>query len=87
MSDFSKLKESADENFKFDENGRKLSKWVKKTLWEKEKLLATTNFSFSLSVFKGASKGVIVWEWVNGEFAVILSDSLPHKENLILFCR
>ena len=40
-----------------------------KTLWEKEILLITSNFSFSHSVFKrlvseGASKGVIVWEWV-----------------------
>ena len=26
--DFSKLKEFADDNFKFDENGRKFSKWV-----------------------------------------------------------
>ena len=41
----------------------------KKTLWEKEKLLVMSNFSFSHSVFKKAcfpevSKGVIVWEWV-----------------------
>ena len=40
-----------------------------KTLWEKEKLLITSNFSFSHIVFKrlvseGASKDVIVWEWV-----------------------
>ena len=40
-----------------------------KTLWEKEKLLVMSNFSFSHSDFKrlvsqGASKGVIVWEWV-----------------------
>ena len=64
--DDSKLKELADDNFKFDENGRKLSKRVEytmrkgeiacyksfKTLWEKEKLLVTSNFSFSHSVFK-----------------------------------
>ena len=37
--DSSKLKEFADDNFKFDENGRKLSKRVE-------------NFSFSHSVFK-----------------------------------
>ena len=38
-----------------------------KTLWVKEKLLVTSNFSFSHSVFKTpvVSKGVIVWEWVN----------------------
>ena len=28
----SKLKEFADDNFKFDENGRKLSKWVENTV-------------------------------------------------------
>ena len=50
--DSSKLKKFADVNFKFDENGRKLSKWEKKTLWEKEKLLVTSNFSFSHRVFK-----------------------------------
>ena len=51
--DSSKLKEFADGNFKSDENGRKLSKWVLlKTLWEKEKLLVMSNFSFFHSVFK-----------------------------------
>ena len=29
--DFSKLEDSADDNFKFDENGRKFSKWVENT--------------------------------------------------------
>ena len=38
-------------------------------MWEKEKLLVTSNFCFSHNVFQkacfqGASKGVIVWEWV-----------------------
>ena len=55
--DSSKLK---DDNFKFDENGRKLSKWVE-TLWKEEKLLVTGNLN---ACFPGASKGVIVWEWV-----------------------
>ena len=36
---------------KFDENGRKLFKWVG-TLKKKEKLLITSNFSFTYSVFK-----------------------------------
>ena len=49
--DSSKLKEFADDNFKFDENGSKLSKRVENT-WEKEKSLVTGNFSFSHSVFK-----------------------------------
>ena len=32
----SKLKEFADYNFKFDENGRKLSKWVENTVGKGE---------------------------------------------------
>ena len=48
---FSKLKEFADNNSELDENGRKFSKKVE-TLWKKEKLLITSNFSFSHSVFK-----------------------------------
>ena len=39
-----KLKEFADNNFKFYENGRKFYKWVGDTV--------TSNFSFSHSVFK-----------------------------------
>ena len=50
--DSSKLKEFADDSFKFDENSRKLSKQIEKTLWEKEKLLVMSNFTFSHSVFK-----------------------------------
>ena len=34
--DSSKLKEFVDENFKFDENGRKLSKWVENTVGKGE---------------------------------------------------
>ena len=34
--DCSKLKEFADENFKFDENGRKFSKWVENTVGKGE---------------------------------------------------
>ena len=50
--DSSRLKEFADYNFKFDENWRNFFKQVEKTLWEKEKLLVTSNFAFSHSVFK-----------------------------------
>ena len=48
-TNFRLFKEFADGNFKFDENGRKLSKQVE-TLGEKEQLLVMSNFSFS-SVF------------------------------------
>ena len=34
--DFSKLKEFADDNFKFYRNGRKLSKWVENTVGKGE---------------------------------------------------
>ena len=48
----SKLKVFPDGNFKSDENGRVLKMNKKKTLWEKEKLLVTSNFFFSHSVLK-----------------------------------
>ena len=46
MLDLSKLKEFADDNYKFDENGRKFSKRVENTV-EKRR-----NTSLSHSVFK-----------------------------------
>ena len=61
------MKDFADDNLKFEEDDRKLFKPVE-TLWEKEKLLIMSNFSFpqcfQKACFPGASKGVIVWEWV-----------------------
>ena len=36
MLDSSKLKEFADDDFKFDENGRKISKWVENTVGKGE---------------------------------------------------
>ena len=63
------LKEFADNNFNFDENGRKLSKWVENTVG-KEKLLVTSNFAFSHSVFKRHALQTrknqgLFWERVN----------------------
>ena len=57
--DSSKPKEFADDNFKFDENGRKLSKWVENTVGKGEIaryeqfLLFPSNFStvFSKGLF------------------------------------
>ena len=49
--DSSKLKEFADDNFKFDENGRRLSKQVENIVGKAE-LLVTSNFSFSHTIFK-----------------------------------
>ena len=65
----SKLKEFADDNFKFEENGRKLSKQVENTVGKGE-IARYEQFllfpqCFPKACFPGASKGVIVWEWVN----------------------
>ena len=66
--DSSKLKEFADDNFKFDESGRKLFKQVENTVgkgviarYEQFLLFAQC---FQKACFPEASKGVIVWEWV-----------------------
>ena len=54
--------------FKFDENGRKLSKQVKNTVGKGE-IACNEQFllfpqCFQKACFQGASKGVVVWEWV-----------------------
>ena len=64
----SKLKEFADDNFKFDKNGRKLSKRVENTVGKGE-IARYDQFllfpqCFQKACFPGASKGVIVWERV-----------------------
>ena len=68
MLDSFKIKKFADDNFKFDENGRKLSKWVanvgKGEIARYEQFLLFPQ-CFQKACFPGASKGVIVWEWVN----------------------
>ena len=70
--DSSKLKEFADDNFKFEENGRKLSKRVENPVGKGE-IARYEHFllfsqCFQKACFPGASKGVIVWEWVKGQF-------------------
>ena len=58
----------ADDNFKFDENGRRLCKRVENTVGKGgiaryEQFLLFPQ-CFQKACFPGASKGVIVWEWV-----------------------
>ena len=65
------MKGFADDNFKFEENGRKLSKQVENTVGEAE-IARYEQFllfpqCFQKACFPGASKGVIGWEWVNCE--------------------
>ena len=64
-----RTEEFADNNFKFDENGRKLSKRLEYTV-RKGEIACYEQFllfpqCFQKACFPGASKGVIVWEWVN----------------------
>ena len=62
------MKEFADDNFKFGGNGRKFSKQVENTVGKGE-IARYEQFllfpqCFQKACFPGASKGVIVWEWV-----------------------
>ena len=52
MLDSSKLKEFADDNFKFDENDKKLSKWVENTVGKGE-IAHHEQFLLFRGVFKG----------------------------------
>ena len=66
--DSSELKDFADDNLKFDKNGRKLSKRVENTVGKGE-IARYEQFllfpqCFQKTCFPGASKGVIVWESV-----------------------
>ena len=67
--DCSKLKQSADDNFEFDLNSRKFSKLVENTVGKGEIARYEQFLLFPQCIqkacFSGASKGVIVWEWVN----------------------
>ena len=68
--DSSKPKELAD-NFKFDEYGKKLSKRVENNVG-KEEIAHYEQFllfpqCFQKACFSGASKSVIVWEWIKND--------------------
>ena len=67
--DWSKLKQFADDNFKFVENSRKFSKRVENTVGKGEiaryEQFLLFPLCFQKDCFPGASKRVIVWEWVN----------------------
>ena len=71
----------ADDNFKFDENGRKLSKWVENTV-EKAHYEQFLLFPqcFQKACFPGASKGVVVWEWVKQTYSSEMKNKMV-KEN------
>ena len=80
-----KLKAFADDNFKCDENGRKLSKRVENTVGKGE-IARYEQFllfpqCFQKACFPGASKGVTVWEWVK-QFQVLPIHAGWRKLNL-----
>ena len=84
--DSSNLKEFADGNFKFDENGIQLSERVENTsgkgeIARYEQFLLLPQ-CFQKACFPGASKGVIVWEWVNTYDITLLP--LPHNPTFLL---
>ena len=63
-----RIEDFADDNFKFEEKGRKLSKPVENTVGKGE-IACYEQFllfpqSFQKACFPGLSKGVTVWEWV-----------------------
>ena len=69
MLDSSKLKDFADDNFKFDENGRKFLNQIESPVGKGE-IARYEQFSFSHSVFKilvpqTRKKPGLVWERVN----------------------
>ena len=70
------MKEFADDNFKFNENARKLSKWVENTVGKEEiahyKQFLLFPQCFQKACFPGASKGVTVWEWVKMVFSSLI---------------
>ena len=73
--DSSKLNEFADNNFKFEENGSKLSKRLENIVGKGE-IARNEQFllfpqCFRKACYPGPSKGVIVWEWVKVSIAVI----------------
>ena len=72
----------------FDENGRKLSEKVENTMGKGE-IASYEQFllfppCFQKACFPGASKGVIVWEWVKGglwqdNFCEFIFNPVPHN--------
>ena len=63
------MKQSADDNFKFDENSKTFPEWIENTVGKGEiahyEQFLLCPLCFQMACFPGASKGVIVWEWVN----------------------
>ena len=82
------MKEFADYNFKFDENGRKFSKWVGKTLWKKREIARYEQFllfpqCFQRTCTADMQKPGLVWERVNPERRSLLKTLLEKEKMLV----
>ena len=79
------MKQSADDNFELDVNNRKFSKLVENTVGKGEiacyKQFLLFPQCFQKVCFPGASKGVIVWEWVNCNYCMVFNP-LPNDKSL-----
>ena len=97
ISDSSKMKDFAYDNLKFEENGRKLFKPVENTVGKGE-IAPYEQFllfpqCFQKACFPGASKGVIVWEWVkernhhcnNVKFVICRCFQFGHIPNFVVW--
>ena len=88
--DWFKSKQTADDNFKFDENSRKFCKQVENSVGKGE-IACYEQFlhfrqCFHKACFLEASNGVIVWEWVNSSLHnTIFSTTLGQSamENIV----
>ena len=70
------MKEFTDDNFKFDKYDGNLSKRVENTVGKGE-IACYGQFllfpqCFQKTCFSGASKGVIVWEWVKHNIWIVI---------------
>ena len=79
--------DDADDNLKFDENSRKFSNWIENTVGKGE-IARYEQFllfpqCFQKACFPGASKGVIVWEWVE---ILYHANRMRTEARFILFC-
>ena len=90
--DWSKFKQSAEDNFQFDENGRKFTKLVENTV-SKGEIAHYEQFllfpqCFQQACFPGASKVVIVWEWIKAYGSGLLKLGIVMEKHLtvLIYC-
>ena len=83
--DWSKLKQSTDDNIQLYENSQKFSKWIENTVGKGEiaryKQFLLFPQCFQKACFPWASKGVIVWEWVKMSSAICFNF---HQSKILL---